>query len=83
MGLIVKNSFVNLKTNFVDVDYSEYLGPDYLSTQELPPKASTIVCNHQCWLDSLILICTPMFPGFAAKVETKKVWVLAAMINGL
>jgi hypothetical protein len=68
---------------FVDFDYSEYLGPDYLKSQKLPAKASTIVSNHQAWLDSLILIDTPMMPGFAAKVETKKVWILNAMITAV
>lgn len=83
MGLIIKTSFMRVETKYIDFDYSEYLGADYKQTQQLPPKASTIVANHQCWLDSLILICTPLFPGFAAKVETKKVWVLASLIDAL
>ena len=74
---------MRVETKYVDFDYSEYLGDGYKETQQLPPKASTVVANHQCWLDSLILICTPLFPGFAAKVETKKVWVLASLIDAL
>ena len=32
MGLIIKCSFMSLKTEFVDCDYSHFLGPDYLAT---------------------------------------------------
>jgi hypothetical protein len=35
----------------VDVDYSKFLGKDYMKTQKLPTKASTIVSNHTSWLD--------------------------------
>ena len=81
--VIVSASFVRMKKHNVEhCDYSKYLGPDYLKTQQLPKKASTIVANHQSWLDSVILIHT-CFPGFAAKIETKKVPVLRECIQNL
>lgn len=48
--------FARAKLIDSDFDYSEYLGSDYLKTQTLPKKASTIIANHQSWLDSPILI---------------------------
>jgi hypothetical protein len=80
--LIVSSSFMTMKLHHVDFDYSEHLGKDYLKTQVLPKKVSTIVSNHMAWLDSLILIHT-LYPGFAAKIETKKVPILRDLINNL
>jgi 1-acyl-sn-glycerol-3-phosphate acyltransferase len=45
-------------------------------------KTSTIVSNHMAWLDSLILIYN-VYPGFAAKIETKKVPILNDLIDNL
>lgn len=73
---------MKIKVNNCDYDYSEYLGKDYLKTQKLPAKASTLVVNHQAWLDSVILI-SALVPGFAAKIETKKVMVLNTIIENL
>lgn len=73
---------MRIKVNHCDYDYSEYLGMDYLKTQKLPAKASTLVVNHQAWLDSVILI-SALVPGFAAKIETKKVMVLNSIIENL
>lgn len=57
MKVIISLSLMRVTKNVIkDCDYSEYLGKDYLKTQKLPKKASTIVANHQAWLDSLILI---------------------------
>ena len=83
MNVIIWGSFMKVRTTYHDYDYSEFLGKDYLETQKLPVKASTLVSNHQCWLDSLILITTPMMPGFAAKDDTRKVWLLNRMIENL
>ncbi len=79
---IITTSFMSMKINHVDFDYSQYLGKDYLKTQKLPKKCSTIVSNHQAWLDSLILIYA-VHCGFAAKIETKKVPVLSDLIDNL
>jgi len=82
MFIIIHMCFMTMKKHRVDYDYSEYLGKDYLKTQKLPKKASTIVANHQAWIDSLVLIYN-VFPGFAATIETSKVPVLNVLINSL
>lgn len=66
-----------------DFDYSFYLGPDYKKTQQMPPKAPTIIVNHSSWFDNVVLIRSSLLPGFAAKIETKKVPVLRQNIIGL
>ena len=50
--------------NYVDLDYSEYLGPDYKNNQKKIKRTSTIVCNHVSWLDAVILI-KNIRPAFA------------------
>lgn len=39
----------------VEMDYSEYLGKDYLKTQKKVKMAPTLVSNHLTWLDSVIV----------------------------
>lgn len=39
----------------VDFDYSEYLGTDYKKTTVYPKRVSTLVCNHQSWVDMTML----------------------------
>ena len=63
------------------VDYSEYLGKDYKKTQKLPKNVSMIVCNHQSWIDNMVLLASPLQPGMVAKVETKKVLFLGTIIK--
>ena len=65
-----------------DVDYSEYLGPDYKKKQVLPKKTSMIVANHTSWLDSPVLI-TSYYPGFTTSAEAGEVPVLNTLINTL
>jgi 1-acyl-sn-glycerol-3-phosphate acyltransferase len=40
----------------IEYDYSEYLGKDYLKTQKLPKRVSTIISNHITWLDPVVFI---------------------------
>ena len=64
-------------------DYSKWLGPDYLKTQELPARVSTVVCApHQSFPDDLILVGMPFFPSFAVKSEMSKIPVLASILAG-
>lgn len=74
-------AFMSVSFERINYDYSYYLGADYLKTQQLPKKASTVVANHQSWIDNMILKISPLCPAFAAKVETKKVWILNSMIK--
>jgi len=46
MKNIIFWAFMNVKYEYVDSDYSDYLGKDYKKTQVLPEKSSTIVSNH-------------------------------------
>jgi len=80
-SLIPMMAFMSVSFERIDYDYSYYLGPDYRKTQKLPKKASTVVANHQSWIDNMILKISPVCPAFAAKVETKRVWILASMIR--
>jgi 1-acyl-sn-glycerol-3-phosphate acyltransferase len=50
----------------VEFDYSPYLGPNYKATTSTRP-VSTIVSNHACWCDIIILLWTRYGPSFAAK----------------
>ena len=50
----------------IEFDYSHYLGPNYLATQSTKPL-STVVSNHCCWSDIMILITSKFLPSFAAK----------------
>ena len=45
-----------------DVNYEKYLGPDWKPSFE---GAGLQVCNHQCWLDIMLLLFTE-FPSFIA-----------------
>jgi len=49
---------------YIDLDYSEYLGPDYKNNQKKIKRTSTIVCNHVSWLDAVVLI-KNIRPAFA------------------
>lgn len=79
--LIPLSAFMDLRYETIHYDYSYYLGPDYEKTQKLPKKAPTVVANHQAWIDNMICVLAPMCPGMAAKIETKKVWILNRMIE--
>ena len=39
----------------VDVDYTEYLGPDYKKQYDHNIKTSTIISNHVSWHDTMNL----------------------------
>lgn len=51
-----------------NVDYKKYLGPDWKPSYEKP---STIVANHSCWVD-IVLITLMKFPSFTPKIEIQK-----------
>ena len=65
-----------------DYDYSYYLGPDYKKTQKLPKKVSTLVMNHQSWIDNLVAV-TLYRPAFLIKAEIKKVPLVNECLAGL
>ena len=53
-----------------DVDYSEFLGPDWKAEWDGAP---TYVSNHTSWLDIMMMI-TYFYPGFVARSSVEKSW---------
>lgn len=80
-SIIPMAAFMSVKYQTIHYDYSYYLGEGYEQTQKLPKKASTVVSNHQSWMDNMILVSSPLSVAFAAKTETQKVWILSSMIK--
>lgn len=54
----------------MEFDYKKYLGPDWKPNKNLKP--STIISNHQSWMD-IMVHSTRQPPSHVAKVTTKKV----------
>ena len=54
-----------METNVIydEVDYSYYLGPDYLRNRRKIAKTSTLISNHSSWLDVVVLLKT-LQPAF-------------------
>jgi 1-acyl-sn-glycerol-3-phosphate acyltransferase len=50
-----------------NVSYKKYLGPDWTPSYD---KFSTVVANHCCWLDSMVMMCK--YPtSFIAKASVE------------
>lgn len=73
---------LSFKQNYINIDYSFYLGPDYKATQKLPKRAPTVVSNHVSWADSILLEYSDLAPSFSAKIEAMKVWCLNIILVG-
>ena len=73
---------MSTKLKKINLDYSEYLGPDYLETQDNSIRTSTLVCNHVSWLDTVILI-RNLSPAFAPSSELGKLPVLSTLMEAL
>lgn len=70
-------------TEHVDVDYSEYLGPDYKETMKPVKKVSTIICNHMSFMDIVILCGSYLQPAFTPSIKFSEVPLLAGACNAL
>ena len=69
---------------FIEADYSEWLGPDYLKTQKLPETIPTIVANHSSAFDIFILL--SILKGkvsFVAAAKFERVPILGSAIKML
>ena len=73
---------MSTKLKKINIDYSEYLGPDYKETQEDGKRTSTMVCNHVSWLDTVILI-KNLSPAFAPSSELGRLPVLSTLMEAL
>jgi 1-acyl-sn-glycerol-3-phosphate acyltransferase len=60
------------KFNYIEYDYTKYLGPNYIESQQSMGRISTIVSNHTSWCDIFVLLSSQYVPGFAAKKSLKK-----------
>ena len=84
MNVLMLAAFMPVFNRHEEMDYSEYLGPDYKKTQKVPKTVPTFIANHQAWIDNITLTASPhLMAGYAAKKSTGKVWFLNAMIRGL
>lgn len=54
----------------LDVDYTEYLGPDWKPSFD---NAGIIICNHQTFLDIIINMVRQGEPSHISKVFVKQV----------
>ena len=73
-----------LRTNkkHLDIDYTEYLGPDYKKNERKIKRVSTIVSNHVSWIDPVVLIKT-IYPAFAPSSEFRNFPILNRLIDSL
>ena len=57
------------------VYYRNYLGPEWKPTYQ---GASTLVCNHQCWIDIIVMMTIKM-PAFIAKMSVATTPVVGSL----
>lgn len=67
-----------MKFSKIEADYSEYLGPDYRSQDDVP--APILICNHVSTIDHFILIMN-YFPRFIAKIGIKNYPILGTFAD--
>lgn len=84
-------TFKRLSANEVN-NYEEWLGPvDQQNkddeTNRIPKRgtgpASTVICNHFSWVETLGLILSPLHPGFTPRAETAKAPLIGTGSIGL
>lgn len=74
MRLIFKILRLEVKYEYVNTDYSYYLGPKWLSElKERKKPISTIVSNHTGVLDALVYTMSPWQPGQTPKEAARKI----------
>ena len=52
--LQLKLAGIRWKVKHLEIDYSRYLGPDYMNDPKKDMHVSTIVSNHVSWFDSIL-----------------------------
>jgi 1-acyl-sn-glycerol-3-phosphate acyltransferase len=81
-GFVLFVSGMRTKLKYIELDYSEYLGPDYKKNQMKIKRTSTIVSNHVSWLDPVVLI-KNVKPAFAPSAEFRNVPILSTLIDSI
>lgn len=70
---------VYIKVERPDIDYSNYLGPDWSKTYE---GETTLVLNHSSWIDILVLMWWSM-PSFVSSSGVKNFPFIGTICDGL
>ncbi|CAI2372873.1 unnamed protein product [Moneuplotes crassus] len=81
-GFLFFAGFMWIDEKDIQVDYSEYLGPNY-DKRERP---SLLVSNHSSWVDIILFMYCKYFPSFVSKEvlsKTPLVKVVGRMLNCL
>lgn len=66
-------------TTFADIDYSEYLGPDWKKEYE---GASTLIGNHVSWFDAVFAI-VYYFPTIVARDTLQKTPFIGSVLRAM
>ena len=76
--------FAGMRTTkeFIDFDYSPYLGPNYKETTVPPKHLSTYISNHTSWMDVPVLI-SRLRPAFASKATFKNTPIFGIIVKSL
>lgn len=68
-----------MKTTKLDIDYKEYLGPDWKPSKN---GGAIIISNHISWLDDLTAI-MKYFPRFVARGDVKNFFAIGSMAQAM
>lgn len=78
--MIVRTAgWTRTNTTFADIDYSEYLGPDWKKEYE---GASTLVSNHVSWIDTCFAIIY-YFPTIVARESLESTPFIGSVLKAL
>jgi len=81
--IILWQAFYWVTDEYVDADYSEYLGPDYREKMKPIKKVSTIVSNHVSFMDVIIMVASDLQPAFTPSIKFKNAPLLSSAANAL
>ena len=79
IGLLTTGHY-KLVNKKVDLDYSEYLGPEWKSIDN--ERAPIIIANHVSFVDNMIMI-MKYLPRFIARISFKTMPVIGTMADTL
>jgi 1-acyl-sn-glycerol-3-phosphate acyltransferase len=71
--------WTSTNTTYADIDYSEYLGPDWKKEYE---GASTLVSNHVSWFDTCFAI-VYYFPTIVARESLQKTPFIGSVLRAM
>jgi len=71
--------YTRTETTFADIDYSEYLGPDWKKEYS---GGSTLISNHVSWLDTCFAI-VYYFPTIVARESLQKTPFIGSVLRAM